>query len=228
MWILGLCGLFLVVSLAIFLINRGDHEPPAQSRYWDMASQVNSYAGMMAPMASFSVTSAVFVANLSRGGSSEQLEHMMALFLIGFMAFVGSGVGFATTRSAVVPPDASPEFQRVVRLQFVWAYGLFFIGVALTWMGLRPLALVIGLYDLADMLSWCLLLAIFGASANQGFWQHYVAGTTVLCSFATPVVSLVGAEYTTCLCCQRYRPCCHPTTSSTWFGWSLRSGRRPS
>lgn len=193
MWLVGLSVLFLTLGLSIVLLNRGQYEPPAQSRFWDMVSQATSYQGMMAPMASFSVTSAVFVATLSRSGRTDQLEHMMALFLIGFMAFVGSGVGFATTRSAVTPADATPEFRQVVRLQFTWAYSLFFIGISLTWLGLRPLALVIGLTDLADLLSWCLLVALFGAAANQGFWQHYVAGTTMLCSIATPTVALVGA-----------------------------------
>lgn len=193
MWLLGLGGLFTILSIAIVLVNRNPGLLPEQSRYWDMNSQATSYAGMMAPLASFSVTTAVFVANVSRQEHADQLENVMALFIIGFMAFVGSGVGFATTRSAVIPAQASPAFVRVTRLQFVWAYALFFIGISLTWLGLKPLVEVIGLHDLGELLQWALLLAVFGAAANQGFWQHYVAGTSVICSLATPGFALVGA-----------------------------------
>lgn len=192
MWIAGFVTLLALLAGGVALINRFDEEA-TDPGHWDPASHVTSYLGLVGPLASFSVVVAIFVANLSRATESAALEHVMALFMMGFVKLLGAAVLLANARSATKRPDAPRAYDDAIRVHFLLGYACFFMGLALTWLGLRPVLVVIGLSNLADLFSWVLLLSVGAGAFEQSTWIQMNLANSKIAALVAPLGAALAA-----------------------------------
>jgi hypothetical protein len=160
MWLVGIAVLLLVICLLCLLIGwRSDRSPVI---IWDIAGTARTYTTIVGTLAGFSVTSSIFVANLSVARESAAFESLMALFLIAFLVFISSAMQFATTPN--LPNRQDEVYLTIQALSYVLANSNFYLGLCLSWLGLPLLLVAIGLEYLADIFIWLVLFAILGGA----------------------------------------------------------------
>jgi hypothetical protein len=207
MWVPGLVGLMAITAALVALLNRG-HTPAQVESRWDVVSLGNAYAAVAATLASFSVVTAVFLANFSQSADPGSVENVMALFLMSFIGLVGESLMFATVRSAQPSGDGASDMLLVRQMMYVLAIGAFFIDLSLGWLGLHPLLMALGLTKLAGVFTWVLLLVLAAGAARQGAWFRTLLGCTPAASYAVTVAPLVLAA--------AYRLAIVPVTPGLW------------
>jgi hypothetical protein len=160
----------MVIAGAIILLLFGGHDVRPPSLLWDIPRIAQYYTTIQGFLAGFSVTSAIFLANLSVVRDSPEFEGVMGLFLLAFLAFIASAMAFATIPNAV--DDSSPSFGTIQRLTYMLSLLGYFSGIGLSWLALRLLLLAIGLTYLADIFVWVLLVVLFAGSSRVCFFLN--------------------------------------------------------
>jgi hypothetical protein len=136
MWLVGIL-LLLAVAVAVSL-RAGWRQAPPLAEIWDIPGTARTYTTIVGTLAGFSVTSSIFVANLSVARQSTSFEGVMALFLVAFVVFVSSAMQFGTTPNLTA---AQPGPYRAVQgYSYLLANAGFYLGLCLSWLGL-PLLL---------------------------------------------------------------------------------------
>jgi hypothetical protein len=192
MWAIGIGLLLAATAAAIAYLNRGRTRPLLGGQ-WDLATLSTSYSGIIAPIAAFTVASAVFLANLTRATESHAFEQVIALFLIAFIVLIGTALMFATFRGVLATGESSEDFIVSRRVMYVLANLGFYLGLNLGWLGLQPLLKALELDDLGPVFSWVLFFSILSGSMRQGAWCHSLLGASNLASYAMTAVALVAA-----------------------------------
>jgi hypothetical protein len=162
MWLLGIAVLLTLTCGLCLLI--GWRSGRTRASIWDIAGTTRTYTTIVGTLAGFSVTSSIFVANLSVARQSAAFESVMALFLIAFLVFISSAVQFATTPNLPKPQDE--VYLTIQGFSYVLANASFYLGLCLSWLGLPLLLVASGLDYLADIFIWLVLFAILGGAAR--------------------------------------------------------------
>jgi hypothetical protein len=160
MWALGI---LLAVLVAVAISYRLSQLKPSSqiAAMWDLPRSVSTYTSISGTLAGFSVTSAVFLANLRVSRDVEEFEGVMAMFLFAFIAFIGAAVQFSSTPNAAMNDLHQLAVQRY---SYVFANLGFYQGLAQSWLGLRLLLVGIGFHDLADIFIGVLLFVTIAES----------------------------------------------------------------
>jgi hypothetical protein len=137
---------------------------------WDIPRIAQYYTTIQGFLAGFSVTSAIFLANLSVVRDSPEFEGVMGLFLLAFLAFIASAMSFATIPNAV--DDSAPRIETIQRLTYMLSMLGYFSGIGLSWLALRLLLLAIGLTYLADIFAWVLLIVLLAGGSRVCLFLH--------------------------------------------------------
>src|SRR5688572_16768145 len=136
MWGVGAALLLLVTcSLCLFVTRRRAEQ---SAEIWDIGGTARTYTTIVGALAGFSVTSAIFIANLTVARQSATFESVIALFLIAFLIFISSAMQFGTTPNLPAPP--SELYATVQSYSYVLASTSYYLGLCLSWLGL-PLLL---------------------------------------------------------------------------------------
>jgi hypothetical protein len=162
MWLVGISVLLLVTCGLCLVVGR--HAGQSTPDIWDIAGTARTYTTIVGTLAGFSVTSSIFVANLSVARQSAAFESVMALFLIAFLVFISSAMQFATTPNLPNPKDE--VYLTIQGWSYVLANANFYLGLCLSWLGLPLLLVAIGLEYLADIFIWLVLFAILGGATR--------------------------------------------------------------
>lgn len=192
MWVVGLGALLLIISSAMLALNRG-RRPPTNQAHWDVVGLGTSYSVVATMLSSFSVVTAVLVANLARAGDAQQMEQMMALFVLGFVMLVGCALMLATQRGALTADPTDVQAVRAQRVMHILSTGCLGISVNMSWLGLYPLLLILGLDRLAGVLALLLLFALAAGAARSGAWLYSMMGATMASSLGVTVVGIPAA-----------------------------------
>ena len=190
MWPFGLVGLMLVTAGASVLLARRPGRSEAE--IWDIPGTARTYTTIVGTLAGFSVTSSVFIANLSVARQSANFEGVMALFLIAFVVFVSSAMEFGTTPNLTT--RTSDLYRTVQGYSYLLANISFYLGLCLSWVGLPLLLSAIGLEYLAGIFIWLVLFAILGgalriSSSGLNIFTHM----ELLPSLALPPLAFLAA-----------------------------------
>jgi hypothetical protein len=190
MWLVGIVLLMLATSIASTLLAWRSGRPVAE--IWDIPGTARTYTTIVGTLAGFSVTSSIFIANLSVARQSANFEGVMALFLIAFFVFVSTAMQFGTTPNLTT--RAGDLYKAVQGYSYLLANISFYLGLCLSWLGLPLLLSAIGLEYLADIFIWLVLFAILGgalrvSSSGLNIFTHM----DLLPSFALPVLCFLAA-----------------------------------
>ena len=191
MWLIGVLVWMSLIAGIIGLVNRKPHSATTSAR-WDIASLAGSASSIVAPLASFSVAAALFLANLTRAAQAPTFADVMALFLIAFIILMGSAIMYATDRSIRVDQHLSETFEATHRVLYILATVAFFLGITMSWIALHPLLLSIELTDLAGVFAWLLLVAILVAGVRIAAFLYALLDIRLLPAAIIPIVSYAG------------------------------------
>jgi hypothetical protein len=160
LWIVGFVALLGGTSVATALWASTQRGRAAQD-LWDIPSIVANYTQIGSALAGLSLASAVFIATLAP--NSPAFEDSIGLFMLSFVMLVGASMQFAGTPN---PGEAGGSAQQIQRFSYMTANCSFYIGLAASFLGLRLLLLAIRLDDLADTLTWVLLVTLAAGAAR--------------------------------------------------------------
>jgi hypothetical protein len=198
-WLVGVAFLLLLTSSLCVFVGRRPSQSSAE--IWDIPGTSRTYTTVVGALAGFSVTSSIFIANLTVARQSAAFESIIALFLIAFLVFISSAMQFATTPNLAVP--AGELYRTVQGYSYVLANASFYLGLSLSWLGLPLLLAAIDLEYLSDAFIWMVLFAILGgamrisSSGLNTFSQvELKAGLAlpILCFATAGVYHLAGTE----------------------------------
>lgn len=116
----------------------------------------------------------------------------MAMFLIGFMIQVGAALMFATTRSWIAEPVTTDGHIVSYRVMYILSNASFYLGLTVTWIGLRPLLVTLNMPTLATVFFWLLVFESFAGAARLGAWLYSLLGVRPLACAAIPVMGLAA------------------------------------
>ncbi|MGH2360678.1 MAG: hypothetical protein ACRDGM_09095 [bacterium] len=192
MWLIGVLSLMILVGVLVGFISRS-RTSPTLAADWDLESLSGAYAAIVAPLAGFSVAAAVFFANLTRVTQTVFFDDVMALFLVAFVMLISTAVMFATFRSARLRSSADENQQSIHRSLYMVCNLGFYLSLSMSWIGLHPLLLAVGLSTLADIFTWVLLFALLAGAIRVSVWAHVLLGVGFPAFLSIPIVPMLAA-----------------------------------
>jgi hypothetical protein len=185
MWILGV-SLTVAVSVVIAFALMRFKEEREITLMWDIPRTAGTYTTIVGTLAGFSVTSAIFVANLSVVRDSPEFEGVMGMFLLAFIAFMGTAMQFGATPNLA---NNDESYVLVQRYAYMFANLGYYHGIALSWLALRLLLLAIGLDYLANIFTVVLFVTVLaGAFRVVQFNLHLTTQSSIAC-LAMPLLA---------------------------------------
>lgn len=191
MWVLPVMVLLVATALLALLLT-GKTRRPVPATVWDLDILSTAYAALVSTLAALSIASTIFLANLNLAQASEAFPDVMAMFLIGFMIQVGAALMFATTRSWMPAPEEAVRHVVSHRLMYVLSNAAFYLGLTVTWIGLRPLLVTLNMPTLATVFLWLLAFVAFSGAARLAAWLYSLLGVRPLACAAIPVIGLAA------------------------------------
>ena len=190
MWLVGI--LILLVGTSGIALLLGGRPSRSAAEIWDVPGTARTYTTIVGTLAGFSVTSSIFIANLTATRNSSDFEGVMALFLVAFVVFVSSAMQFGTTPN--LAPGPNVEYQAVQGYSYLLANVSFYLGLCLSWLGLPLLLSAIRLDFLADIFIWLVLFAILGGAMRiSSSGLNVFARMELLPSVGLPLICFLAA-----------------------------------
>jgi hypothetical protein len=186
MWVIGVSWL-LLGSAAISVLLALRSRPNPALPLWDVSRVAGSYTTIAGSLSGFTVASAVFIANATRG--SFEFEGAVGMFILAFLVLIASTMLFATTPN--LAGDVTQQYLTDQHLSYMMANTTFYVGIAISWLGLRLLLLAIEFNDFAETLTWVLLSAVLLGSMRLS--MHLYRHTTINALACFAVVPLAMA-----------------------------------
>jgi hypothetical protein len=189
-WILGILLLLAgSVSLGVFA---GSSKGRPAAEIWDIPGTARTYTTIVGTLAGFSVTSSIFIANLSVARQSTNFEGVMALFLVAFVVFASSAIQFGTTPN--LPAGPSSLYRTIQGYSYLLANTSFYLALCLSWLGLPLLLSAIGLDYLSDTFIWLVLFAILGGAMRvSSSGLNVFAGMELILAVVLPLACFIFA-----------------------------------
>ena len=192
MWLVGI-ALLLAVTCGLCLLLPGSRDE-APADIWDVAGTARTYTTIVGTLAGFSVTSSIFIANLSVARQSAAFESVMALFLVAFLIFISAAMQFGTTPN--LPNRPTDTYLAIQGYSYLLANASYYLGLSLSWLGLPLLLSVVGLDYLGSIFLWLVLFAILGGAVricSSGL--NIFAGVPLRVSLAVPVMCFALSSF---------------------------------
>jgi hypothetical protein len=188
MWVIGLSLLLVFTSAAFayWATSRRSSPPPP---LWDIPTIARSSTDISGVLSALSLAAAVFIATLAP--DSPEFETSIGLFIFSFLILVASAMQFSATPNLEHPLDEKGVTDQY--LSYVAANCSFYLGTALSWLGLRLLMISIGVPLLAEILTWVLLLSIVVGALRISMHLYRHGGIHGASCIALPVVALAAA-----------------------------------
>ena len=154
-WLAGITAALLLGVATVIALSAKERLSPAVP-LWDIPRVAGSYTTIVGTLSGFTVASAIFIANGARG--SPAFHDAIGLYVLAFLSLIGSTMQFATTPN--LAGDRPKSYVSDQNISYVLANLSFYVGVAMSWLGLRLLLLAIDFGSFAATLTWVLLFAI--------------------------------------------------------------------
>lgn len=192
MWILGTLGCLTTCAWLTAVLNRRRREPHP-SKLWDLGGLGVDYAMILASLGGFTITGAVFLAEIRDDAGAQANADVITLFLTAFIILTGTAVTYATLRNAVHPDDAPFDLQVSHRVMYVMSTMCFFLGISLSLLGLIPMLMSINLASVAQTFSWLLAFVLLAGGSRLGAWMHSLLGIDTVTALTQPFMAMLGA-----------------------------------
>jgi hypothetical protein len=183
MWIAGVVMLMLVAIALVQALGLRQRQAPAWP-LWDIPRVAGFYTTIVGSLSGFAVASSVFIANLARG--DPEYEDAMAMFIIAFLVLIGSTMQFAATPNLA---ETAPGYVADQQLSYTVANVSFYVGIAVSWLGLRLLVLASGFETLGTILSWILFFSITAGAMRLSMHVYRHTLLSRLACFSIPAIA---------------------------------------
>jgi len=188
MWLIGVLVLLAVGSAVIVLIGwapRPNPSPPP----WDIPALAGPYTGIVGTLAGFSVASAIFVADLNLVSQAPSFAVVVGMFLVSFLILVATAMMFGSTPHVPDDETGGAEHDALVQqLSHMVANVGYSVGIALSWLGLRPLLKSLRLDAPADVFTWLLLTSVLAAAGRIALFLYRLTAANAPACLAIPLV----------------------------------------
>ena len=194
MWLGGVLVLLAAVVAATSRVGRTLRDAPC-SPVWDIPAVASTYTGIVGALAGFSVASTVFLANRAAARNTENTEAFavtMGMFPVAFIGFLVASQMFGTLPNRAAAKDAGGD-DLDQRLGFLLAIVGYYIGLSISWLGLRPLLIGLKQRALADVFAWLLLAAVFAGAARLGVFLYRLTRVRPAACLAIPLLGFGAA-----------------------------------
>src|SRR3954451_6634242 len=193
LWPLGVLATVLVALAISYRLSLLAPSTQVAGAMWDLPRSAGTYTTISGSLGGFSVTSAIFLANLRVARDAQEFEGVMAMFLFAFIAFIGAALQFSSTPNA---PANDPDQLKVQRYSFVFANLGFYQGIAQSLLGLRLLLLGIGFDDLAAIFIVVLFFVTIAEAFRIARMNMHLTTQSPIACLAIPLIAVVcGAAY---------------------------------
>ena len=184
MWLAGVVLLLLFTAGVALSLDRQRRQVPPLP-LWDIPRVAGTYTTIVGTLSGFSVASAVLIANLARG--TPAFDETLALFIFAFLLLISATMQFGTTPN--LGGTLTDRYLSDQHLSYVFANAAFYIGVSLSWLGLRLMLLALEVERLADFLTWVLLFSVIAGAIRIA--MHLYRHTTIAAAacFAVPFIA---------------------------------------
>jgi hypothetical protein len=163
-WIAGIVVLFLVSFAALGSLSFSSRSDRRLPPLWDLPTVAASYTELCGSLAALSLAAAVFIATLAPG--TIDFEAPIGFFVISFLILVGAAMQFGATPNS--RENEREEFRTSQSISYVTAASSFYLGIGMSWLGLRMLVLALHLDTAAEILTWMLLISILAGGLRVG------------------------------------------------------------
>jgi hypothetical protein len=185
MWILGTTILLALTSLAAALSIRRRRVTTIK-QMWDLPAVSTNFTQIASTLAALSFAAAVFIATLAR--DSGPVESAIGLFMLSFLI-----LGTAAMQFGSIPSLQASTPARVISAQYLGhltAATSFYIGMAMSWLGLRLLLIAVHADTSASVFTWVLFFSIVAGALRltMHLYHHTTAGMSTC--LLVPVVGL--------------------------------------
>ena len=188
MWIPGIALGLIFSSLAVIPLISRTRLQGQVPKLWNLGAVAIGLTELSGSLAALSLAAAVFIATLT--ADSGVFEDSIGLFVLSFLILTGAAMQFASTPNR--QENESEEFHSIQNVSYVIAISTFFLGIALSWIGLRLLLLAIRADTAADILTWILLLSIIAGALRvcTHLYRHTEAAPSIC--FAIFAIGFLG------------------------------------
>jgi hypothetical protein len=186
-WIVGVVLLFILGAAIVVAIGWEPRrrEEPAM---WDIPGLSGFYTGIVGTLAGFSIAAATFIAGISSAQGTPAFAAAIGMLLVSFLTLMGSAMMYSDTPSF---PASDDEFNVMFQsLSYVLANALYFLGLSLGWLAMRPLLVMIGLDELADAFTWLLLATVVAGSTRIAVFVYRLTAANKRACIAIPVLGI--------------------------------------
>lgn len=188
MWIVGMAMLFAIGAAAIVSIG---WEPRhlAEPATLDLSGESGAFTGIVGTLEGFTIASVTFMAGLDSARGSPAYAATIAMFLMSFLILLGSAMMYSDTPLLpIAHQEADVTFQSLSNLLVIATY---FLGLALGWLGLRPLLLMIGLVNLAGAFTWLLLATVLEGSVRIAVYTYRLTASNSRACVSLPLLGIL-------------------------------------
>src|SRR5687768_14006954 len=161
MWVVGVVSLLVLLAVGLVFLN-SEKRSELPSPLWNLSEIAGHYTDISGILAGFSVASAVFIAASAR--EAPGFTDAIGLFIVSFLILIAATMEFGTTPN--LSDRVTPSTIRDQQLSYLTANFSFYLGTALSWLGLRLVLLSIEQSRLAELVTWLLLVSVWAGSAR--------------------------------------------------------------
>jgi hypothetical protein len=191
MWVAGILLLFVTSSAVLSVYSW--RAPPKRllPPLWDIPSVAAAYTELCGSLAALSLAAAVFIATIAPGTAN--FEDAIGFFVIAFLILVAAAMQFGATPNS--RGEVLPEFNTAQSISHVTAASSFYLGVGMSWLGLKLLLLALELDTAAGILTWMLLITILagGLRIAANLYRHTDASGAVC--ILVVILAVTGAAF---------------------------------
>lgn len=190
-----------IVAIALFLVAFSglmvalgwakNTRPP--ELLWEPRSFASAYTAVIAPLAAFSVASAIFMAGVSVNRQTSAFHTMIGMLLLAYIVFTGTAMQFASTPGPLPAKAADATFERLQRFSIALAMLGYGVGVSIAWLTLRPLLVALELTELAEVFTWVLLATTLGACTRWVLFLYRLFETQRFAATLMPFLALAAS-----------------------------------
>jgi len=188
MWLLG-TALTIAAASAMTLAVARRITPESKILPWDIPRISATYTTIVGSLSGFAVASSIFIANLAVDRQAPEFESVIGLFLVGFILLVGTAMMFGTVPNHPAFGRGRSQPGSGQWVMYALANNNYYLGISLTWFGLRPLLMALELPGLASIFTWILLFVAVAGASRIGLFAYRLTRFGRAIVFLIPAVS---------------------------------------